>query len=94
MSSGEISSGFCVVIVAKETVSFALQCMGHLCHAESATERHRTSGIDSERREELRQNIEAKNFRPSLFEGVGKPQQKSPGSLLLFINFITILRHL
>ena len=28
----------------------------------------------------MKQNIEAKNFRPSLFEGVGKPQQKSPGS--------------
>ena len=52
MSSGEISSGLCVVIVAKETISFALQCMGHLCHAESATERHRTSGIESKRREE------------------------------------------
>lgn len=48
MSSKENSSGFCVVIVAKETISFSLQCMGHLCHIESATERHLTLGIESE----------------------------------------------
>lgn len=48
MSSKENSSGFCVVIVAKETISFSLQCVGHLGHTESATERHITSGIESE----------------------------------------------
>ena len=63
MSSGEISSGFCVVIVAKETISFALQCMGHLCHAESATERHRTSGIESERREEHKITKQEKYYK-------------------------------
>ena len=47
--------------------------------------------LDSEGSEELRWNTEARNFRPSLFEGVSKPQQKSPGSLLLLINFISIL---
>lgn len=48
MSSKENSSGFCVVIVAKETVSFLLQCRGCLCHSDSATERQITSGIQSE----------------------------------------------
>ena len=48
MSSKENSLGFCVVIVAKETISSSLQCMGHLCHTESATERHITSGLESE----------------------------------------------
>lgn len=37
-----------MVIVAKETISFSLQRMGHLRHSESATERHITSGIESE----------------------------------------------
>lgn len=44
----ENSPGFCVVIVAKKTISFSLQCMGHLCHIESAPERHLTPGIESE----------------------------------------------
>lgn len=48
MNSKENYSGFCVVIVAKETISFLLQCMGHLCHIESAAESHITSGIESE----------------------------------------------
>lgn len=48
MSSKENSSSFCVAIVAKETISFSLQCMGHLCHIESATEGHITSAIESE----------------------------------------------
>lgn len=48
MGSKENSSDFCVVIVAKKTISFSLQYMGHLCHIESAPERHLTSGIESE----------------------------------------------
>lgn len=61
MSSKENSSGFCVVIVAKETISFSLQCMGHLCHIESATERHITSGIKSEGRRNINEHNKRNN---------------------------------
>lgn len=47
MSSKENSEGFCVVIVTKKSISFLLQCIGHLCHTASASERQ-TSGIESE----------------------------------------------
>lgn len=37
-----------MVIVAKETISSLVQCMGCLCHTDSARERQITSGIQSE----------------------------------------------